>query len=126
MVKLTILYNLPEDADHDAFLNWRTQTHQADNAKPPTLKTDFYRVHPSPFGEPKYRYITEVYFADMATLEATVFNESAQTKLANDLTRIANPLFLISEEVVTTVVATENRVTDRVTDADIAHKTTSD
>lgn len=107
MVKLTVLYNLPEGADHEAFLEWRTNTHQADNAKPPVIKTDFYVAKPTPMGEPRYRYVTEAYFPDMASLEASFFSEAAQEKLQKDLERIHEPVFLISEEVVTTVVNPE-------------------
>jgi len=27
MIKLTVLYNLPPDADHEAFVKWRTESH---------------------------------------------------------------------------------------------------
>lgn len=104
MVKLTVLYNLPEGADHEAFLAWRTGPHQARNASVlGVLKTDFYAVCETPLGPPAYRYITEAYFATMADLEASFFSEDAQEQLKQDLKAIASPLFLISEEVVTTV-----------------------
>jgi hypothetical protein len=106
MVKLTVLYNLPDGADHDAFLEWRTSTHQANNAKPPVIKTDFYVAKATPMGQPHYRYITEAYFPDMASLEASFFSEAAQEKLQKDVERIHEPIFLISEEVVTTIVDT--------------------
>jgi hypothetical protein len=35
MVKLTVIYNLPPDADHEAFLHWRTTEHQAENMSLP-------------------------------------------------------------------------------------------
>lgn len=108
MVKLTVLYNLPAGADHDAFLEWRTDTHQANNAKPPVIKTDFYVAKDTIMGEPRYRYITEAYFPDMASLEAGFFSEAAQEKLQKDLERIHEPIFLISEEVVTTEIEAEN------------------
>lgn len=100
MVKLTVLYNLPDGADHEAFLEWRTTTHQASNAAVPgVLRTDFYVAQPSPLGEPRYRYITEAYFETMEALQAALFTEQAQAELARDLERIAEPLFLVSEEV---------------------------
>lgn len=101
MVKLTVMYNLPEGADHEAFLAWRTTTHQRSNAgMPGVLKTDFYAARETPLGPPRYRYITEAYFATMADLETAFFNDEAQAKLQRDLERIAEPVFLISEEVV--------------------------
>ncbi len=45
MVKLTVLYNLPPDADHEAFIHWRTTEHQKDNmAVPGVIKSDFYVI----------------------------------------------------------------------------------
>ena len=101
MVKLTVMYNLPEGADHEAFVQWRTTTHQRSNAgMPGVLKTDFYVARETPMGAPRYRYLTEAYFATMADLEAAFFADAAQAKLQRDLERIADPVFLISEEVV--------------------------
>ena len=42
MIKLTVMYNLSEGADHEEFLKWRTTEHQQDNAAMPgIIKTDF-------------------------------------------------------------------------------------
>jgi hypothetical protein len=101
MIKLTVLYNLPPDADHEAFLRWRTTEHAADNAAVPGLiKSDFYVVkdawcQPSP----PYRYMTEAYFPDMETFRSSFFDPDYQQKMAGWLTMLADPLFLISEEV---------------------------
>ena len=104
MVKLTVLYNLPADADHEAFLAWRTGPHQASNAAAPgVLKTDFYKALETPLGPPAYRYVTEAYFETFADLEAAFFSEEAQKQLAQDSRGLETPLFLVSEEVVTTV-----------------------
>lgn len=104
-VKLTVLYNLPEGADHEAFLKWRTTTHQQDNASHPgVLRTDFYVARDTRMGPTKYRYITEVYFASMEDLEKRFLSDEGQAQLRETLGRItiADPVFLISEEVVTT------------------------
>lgn len=105
MVKITILYNLPEGADHDAFIAWRTGEHQEYNSSAPEVrKTDFYvaRANPEllaiPASEPRYRYITELYFDSMDELEHMFFNEETQRQLQEDLKQIHEPLFLISEE----------------------------
>ncbi len=107
MVKLTVMYNLPPGADHAEFLRWRTTTHQEENmAMPGLLKTDFYVVKSTWKQEPpRYRYITEAYFPDMATFEKSFFDPGYQSELAKSLERIADPLFLISEEVITQVAA---------------------
>ncbi len=106
MVKLTVMYNLPPGADHQEFLKWRTTEHQEDNASMPGLiKTDFYIITSAwKRDEAPYRYMTEAYFPDMATFERTFFDPDYQAALARSLERIADPLFLISEEVITQVV----------------------
>lgn len=104
MVKLTVMYNLPDGADHEAFLKWRTGPHQSSNASmPKVLKTDFYAAKPTMMGEPAYRYITEAYFETMGDLENAFFTEQAQAKLKEDVKRIKDQIFLISEEVTTTI-----------------------
>ena len=101
MVKLTVLYNLPPDADHDAFVRWRTTEHQQSNmAVPGVIKSDFYAVREvwQQEGRP-YRYMTEAYFPDMETFRKSFFDPEYQSELAVAIERIADPLFLISEEV---------------------------
>lgn len=102
MVKLTVIYNLPPGADHEEFLKWRTTEHQEDNmSMPGIIKSDFYVIESSwQRKEAPYRYMTEAYFPDMETFEKTFFDPDYQAKLAISLKRIADPLFLISEEVI--------------------------
>ena len=102
MVKLTVIYNLPSGADHEEFLKWRTTEHQEDNmSMPGIIKSDFYIIESSwQRKEAPYRYMTEAYFPDMETFEKTFFDPDYQAKLAISLKRIADPLFLISEEVI--------------------------
>jgi hypothetical protein len=107
MVKLTVIYNLPPGADHEAFLRWRTTEHQTENMSMPGLiKSDFYMIKQAwpGEGEPPYRYMTEAYFPDMETLQRTFFEPGYQEKLAEWLKLIADPLFLISEEVLSETV----------------------
>ncbi len=101
MVKLTVVYNLPPGADHEEFLRWRTTTHQKENmAMPGVIKSDFYVIRSAwKQDQPPYRYMTEAYFPDMETFEKTFFDPDYQASLAKSLERIADPLFLISEEV---------------------------
>jgi hypothetical protein len=102
MVKLTVIYNLPPGADHEEFLRWRTTDHQKENmSMPGVIKSDFYVIrdawkrHDAP-----YRYMTEAYFPDMETFKKSFFDTDYQANLAQSLERIAEPLFLISEEVI--------------------------
>ncbi len=106
MVKLTVVYNLPPGADHEAFLKWRTTEHQRDNmAMPGVIKSDFYIIQGAwQRDDAPYRYMTEAYFPDMETFEKTFYAPDYQAALTGWLTRIADPLFLISEEVISEVV----------------------
>jgi hypothetical protein len=105
MVKLTVVYNLPPGADHEEFLKWRTTTHQKENmAIPGVIQTDFYVIKSAWEKDPApYRYMTEAYFPDMETFETTFYDPDYQAALAKSLERIADPLFLISEEVITEI-----------------------
>jgi hypothetical protein len=105
MVKLTVVYNLPPGADHEEFLKWRTTTHQTENmAMPGVIKTDFYVIKSAwKKDQAPYRYMTEAYFPDMETFEKTFYDPDYQTSLARSLERIADPLFLISQEVITEI-----------------------
>ncbi len=131
MVKLTVMYTLPEGADHEAFLKWRTTEHQRENMGiPGVIKSDFYAVREiyshGPEGDKRihkrgsethakaqeqtsedrlrthslfYRYITEAYWPDMKSFRSAFFDSGYQKMLMDSLKKIANPLFLISEEV---------------------------
>jgi len=96
---------LPPGADHEAFLKWRTGEHQRDNmSMPGVIKSDFYVVRQGwPVAETSYRYMTEAYFPDMETFEKSFFDPAYQAELAVSLERIAEPLFLISEELLSEV-----------------------
>lgn len=102
MIKLTVLYNLPPGADHEEFLKWRTGPHQQSNVQiPGLLKTDFYAIFGSRKGSPLYRYITELYFPDEETFEKAFYDEGFQARLDKSLERVADPVFLVSREVLT-------------------------
>jgi uncharacterized protein (TIGR02118 family) len=105
MVKLTVVYNLPPGADHEEFLKWRTTTHQKENmAIPGVIQTDFYVIKSAwKKDQAPYHYMTEAYFPDMETFETTFYDPDYQAALAKSLERIADPLFLISEEVITEI-----------------------
>ncbi|NOZ72915.1 MAG: EthD domain-containing protein [Chloroflexi bacterium] len=102
MIKLTVLYNLPPGADHDEFIRWRTTEHQEENmALPGVIKSDFYVIKEAWQREDlPYRYMTEAYFPDMETFRKSFFDPDYQKELEPALQRIADPLFLISEEVI--------------------------
>ena len=100
MVKLTVMYNLPPGADHEEFLRWRTTVHQQENMGiPGVIKSDFYVIQDA-WKQPQcpYRYLTEAYWPDRASFEKAFYDPGYQEKLAESLKRIHEPLFLISEE----------------------------
>jgi hypothetical protein len=101
MIKLTVMYNLPPGADHEEFIRWRTTEHQAENMGiPGIIKSDFYVIAEAwqQEGLP-YHYMTEAYFPDMETFRKSFFDPDYQAQLSESLKLIADPLFLISEEV---------------------------
>ncbi|MBN1317093.1 MAG: hypothetical protein JXA42_16545 [Anaerolineales bacterium] len=83
-------------------MRWRTTTHQESNmSMPGVIKSDFYVIDYSWQKEkPPYRYLTEAYFPDKETFENSFFDPDYQADLAKSLERIADPLFLISEEII--------------------------
>jgi hypothetical protein len=108
MIKVTVLYNLPPGTDEDEFVRWRTTTHHQSNiSQPGVLKTDFYRIIGKPMVGPEqpatngapYRFMTETYWPDLETFEAAWNDPESQADLVPAVAKIADPLFLISEEV---------------------------
>jgi hypothetical protein len=101
MIKLTVMYNLPRGADHDEFIKWRTEEHQKNNmAVPGVIKSDFYSIREAwKTEELPYRYMTEVYWSDMKSFRDAFFDPDFQKELSESLKKITDPLFLISEEV---------------------------
>lgn len=109
MIRLTVLYNLPEGTDEDEFLRWRLGEHQADNASAfGVTRTDFGRVTERWTPENRsevspYRFMTIVEYPDRETFERSFYADTPDQG-DNDLARITDTLFLVSE----ILVATEN------------------
>jgi len=100
MIRLTILYNLQPDMDEDEFLAWRLTEHQAENmSSPGVLRSDFARIDGSwPDGTPSpYRFMTTADWPDRESFEASFYDLDAQVGLQEDIKRLKDPLFLISE-----------------------------
>lgn len=100
MVRLTVLYNLPEDADEDEFLEWRLGEHQASNAgMPGVVRTDFGRVIGGwPEGtKPPHRFMTTVDWPDRDSFEAAFYTSEAQAKLRQDVKRIRDYAYYVTE-----------------------------
>jgi hypothetical protein len=101
LIKLTVIYDLLPDADHDDFIARRTSTTQAANlAEPGVVKSDFYAIREGwPEKETPYRYITEMYYTDMETFRRGFFDEQNQAALLEKGKTVGEIMFLISEEI---------------------------
>lgn len=100
MIRLTVLYNLPADADEDAFLRWRLTEHQVANAAAHgVVRTDFGRVDAvwPPGASVPYRFMTTADWPDRATFERAFYDPDALAGLRANLSKLADPIFLISE-----------------------------
>lgn len=112
MIKVTVLYNLPPGTDEEEFLRWRTTTHhEANIARPGVLRSDFYRVIGTPLiGSERpastsapYRFITESYFESLEAFRESWEDPAEQARLVPAVAKIADALFLVSEEIQTYV-----------------------
>lgn len=100
MIRLTVLYNLLEGSDEDAFLAWRLGDHQRSNAGMAGVGyTDFARITEGwPEGTvPAHRFMTTVEFSDWATFRAGFYDPIAQVKLNEDVKRITDYVYYVSE-----------------------------
>ncbi|RIK46981.1 MAG: hypothetical protein DCC58_01430 [Chloroflexi bacterium] len=111
MIKVTVLYNLPEGTDEAEFVRWRTTEHnRANMARPGVLKGDFYRAvgqagvgtsHQRSDASP-WRFMTEAYYPDRETFEAAWYAPEEQERLVPAVAKIRDAMFIISEELQTT------------------------
>jgi EthD domain len=116
MIKVTVLYNLPPGTDEAEFLRWRTTSHHAANiARPGVVRTDFYKIVGTPVVGPErpasdtapYRFVTESYYESFDSFRASWEDPAEQARLVPAVAKIADALFLLSEEVQTHVKPTE-------------------
>lgn len=100
MIRLTVLYNLPPGTDEDEFLHWRMTEHQENNASMPgVIRTDFCRIDdawPDSAKSP-YRFMTIVEWADKESFEKGFYDEQVQAGLRENVKKIDDQIFLISE-----------------------------
>jgi hypothetical protein len=100
MIRLTVMYNLPPDTNEQDFLKWRLNDHQkANDSLSGTIATDFSRFleqWPSE-SPPPYRFITNIDWPDMESFEKGFLDHQIQANLKEDMKRMADPIFLISE-----------------------------
>ena len=106
MIRLTVLYNLPPGSDEQEFLRWRLGEHQESNASMPgVLRTDFARVHDAPQpgapadadGSPPWRFMTVAEWDTREAFERSFYNPDLQADLEENVDRISDAVFLVSE-----------------------------
>ena len=105
MIRLTVMYNLPDGASEEEFLHWRLGEHQEANAgMAGVLRTDFARIDETlPRGaQPPYRFMTIAEWADRETFEKAFYADGEQESLEEDLKRIKDAVFLVSEVLIET------------------------
>jgi hypothetical protein len=103
MIRLTVLYNLPEGTDEAEFLRWRLGEHQESNASMPgVIRTDFARIDErwtpeNPHAAPPHRFMTIAEWPDREAFENSFYDPEGLAELDEDLKKLADPVFLISE-----------------------------
>jgi hypothetical protein len=108
MIKVTVLYNLPEGADEAEFVRWRTTDHhQANISQPGVIKSDFYRIVGTPLVGPDrpasdkapFRFVTEAYWETIESFNEAWNDPEYQKRLVPAVARITDATFLVSEEI---------------------------
>jgi hypothetical protein len=100
MIRLTVMYNLPEGTDEAEFLKWRLGEHQAENESMPGLiRTDFARIYEGYPRElkPKHRFMTIAEFPDKETFEQAFWSPEGMADFEESLKRLSDYVFYISE-----------------------------
>ena len=111
MIRLTVLYNLPPGSDEEAFLRWRLGEHQEANASMPgVLRTDFGQVTESPLpGQGRapnalpFRFMTVAEWETREEFEASFYEEGLQAALRDNVERVSDVVFLVTEILTQTV-----------------------
>lgn len=100
MIRLIVMYNLPDGADEKTFLDWRLGVHQASNASMPQVsRTDFARIiggWPDE-SKPRFRFVTVVEWPDREAFEAAFYAPSLQNDLRSNLNKLGDHEYSISE-----------------------------
>jgi len=100
MIRLLVMYNLPDGADEGEFLDWRLGSHQQSNAALPLmLRTDFGRVVGAwPDGvAPRFRFVTTLDWPDMAAFESAFYESDVQSGLLQNIKRLGDHEYSICE-----------------------------
>lgn len=100
MIRLVVMYNLTEDADEGAFLDWRLNHHQNANAAlPGVLRADFAKVVKAwpDQAVPRFRFATILEWPDMEAFERAFYAPSVQAELLENIKRLGEHEYSICE-----------------------------
>src|ERR1700756_3069261 len=100
MIRLVVMYNLPEGAEECAFLESRLNHHQNANADlPGVLRTDFARVVKAwpDRAVPRFRFATILEWPDMEAFERAFYAPSVQAELLENIQRLGEHEYSICE-----------------------------
>ena len=100
MIRLVVMYNLPEGADENAFLDWRLNHHQGTNAAlPGVLRTDFAKVVKAwpDHAKPRFGFATILEWADIQAFEDAFYASSVQAELLENIERLGEFEYSICE-----------------------------
>jgi hypothetical protein len=100
MIRLIVMYNLPEGADEGTFLEWRLNHHQSANAAlPGVLRTDFAKVVRAWPAQavPRFRFATTLEWIDMDTFERAFYAPGVQADLLENIKRLGEHEYSICE-----------------------------
>ena len=100
MIRLVVMYNLPEGADESAFLDWRLNHHQASNsALAGVLRTDFAKVVKAWPEEvkPRFRFATILEWSNIVAFENAFYAPDVQMQLLENIKRLGEYEYSICE-----------------------------
>jgi hypothetical protein len=102
------MYNLPEGADEQAFLDWRLNHHQYTNAAlPGVLRTDFARVLKAwpDQAVPRFRFATILEWRDREVFEHAFYAPSVRAELRENIKRLGEYEYSICEVLASSDIA---------------------
>jgi len=112
LIRLVVMYNLPEGADEAAFLDWRLNHHQdANSAIPGVLRTDFAKLVKAWPDQviPRFRFATILEWPDMAAFEAAFYAPKLQAELLENIKRLGDHEYSICEILTSSEITEETQ-----------------
>lgn len=100
MIRLTVLYNLADGADPEAYVTWRLTSH-ADYIRtmPDVERANFGRIIDQwpDHATGHYAFQSTVEWPDRVTFERAFYDEQIQADLKENLKKLGNYKFIVSE-----------------------------